>query len=222
MTNWPVTPVLAYSKVQPSCSCPRPSPRPCNPLRWHLILSALALFCCIALPADAPRTPAPPPASLTTPDRTADATSSKPDAPTPKLAGLDAASTGEVSAEPSPLALSSPVKPASTDSYESPTDRKIWYGLMVAGHGAAAFDAWTTRRAISEGYGVEGNPLERPFAHSGAIYATTQVTPLIMDYLGHRLMRSRHEWVRRAWWVPQAASASVSLGAAIHNYRLVP
>jgi hypothetical protein len=92
---------------------------------------------------------------------------------------------------------------------------------MVVGHGAAAFDAWTTRQAVSGGYGVEGDPFQRPFAHSGAIYATTQVTPLIMDYLGHRMMRSRHEWMRRAWWVPQAASASVSLGAGIHNYRVV-
>jgi hypothetical protein len=93
---------------------------------------------------------------------------------------------------------------------------------MVAGHGTAAFDAWTTRRAITTGYGVEGDPLQRPFANSGAIYATTQVTPLVMDYLGHRMMRSSHSWVRKAWWVPQAASASVSLGAGIHNYSIVP
>lgn len=199
-----------------------------------MILTALVLFCCNAIPADAPRTPAvsPSPASvtLTTPDRTADATSSKPDAPTPKLAagstsktGVDSESAGEAGSEPAALPpISSAVKPAVTDSYESPTDRKIWYGLMIAGHGTAVFDAWTTRRAISGGYGVEGDPLQRPFAHSGAIYATTQVTPLIMDYLGHRMLRSRHEWIRKAWWVPQAASASVSLGAGIHNYRMVP
>jgi hypothetical protein len=35
-------------------------------------------------------------------------------------------------------------------------------------------------------------------------------------------MRNNHPWVRKAWWVPQAASASVSLGAGIHNYRIVP
>jgi hypothetical protein len=93
---------------------------------------------------------------------------------------------------------------------------------MAVSHGAAAFDAWTTRRAVSGGYGVEGDPLQRPFAHSGAIYATTQVTPLIMDYLGHRMMRSRNPWIRKAWWVPQAASTSVSLGAGIHNYSIVP
>lgn len=98
----------------------------------------------------------------------------------------------------------------------------IWYSLMVADHGTAAFDAWTTRRAVNGGYGVEGDPLQRPFAHSGAIYATTQVTPVIMDYLGHRMMRSNHPWIRKAWWVPQAASASVSLGAGLHNYSIAP
>ena len=201
-----------------------------------MILTALVLFCCNAIPADAPRTPAAPVSTTdvtsTAPDRSAGTMSSKPDAPTPKLAEVAASKTGTGSesasaaaAEPEPAALtpiSSAVKPAVTNSYESPTDRKIWYGLMIAGHGTAAFDAWTTRRAISGGYGIEGDPLERPFAQSGAIYATTQVTPLIMDYLGHRMMRSRHDWIRKAWWVPQAASASVSLGAGIHNYRMVP
>jgi hypothetical protein len=198
-----------------------------------VILSALVLFCCNAIPADAPRTPSAPPAAavtIATPDHTADATSSKPDAPLPKLAaaassktGNDLESSSDTSAEPAALPpVSSPVKPAVADSYESPTDRKVWYGLMVAAHGAAAFDAWTTRRAISGGYGVEGDPFQRPFANSGAIYATTQITPLIMDYLGHRMMRSRHEWMRKTWWIPQAASASVSFGAGMHNYRMVP
>ncbi len=50
-------------------------------------------------------------------------------------------------------------------------------GLVAASSGAAAFDAWTTRRAVSGGYGVERDPLLRPFAHSNAIYAATQVSP---------------------------------------------
>jgi len=92
---------------------------------------------------------------------------------------------------------------------------------MAAGHGAAAFDAWTTRRAISGGYGTEGDPLQRPFANSGAIYATTQVVPALMDFLGHRMMRSESPTIRKFWWIPQAASTGVSLGAGIHNYRVV-
>lgn len=114
-----------------------------------------------------------------------------------------------------------PIKPATTESYETPRQRKIWYGLMAANHGAAAFDAWTTRKAVTGGYGVEANPLQRPFANSGAIYATTQLCPVLMDYLGHRMMRSSHPWMRRVWWVPQSASAGVSFGAGMHNYTVV-
>jgi hypothetical protein len=105
---------------------------------------------------------------------------------------------------------------------ESPRQRKIWYALMVTGHSAAAFDAWSTRRAVSGGYGTESDPLMRPFAHSGAMYAATQVSPAVMDYLGHRMMVSNHGLLRRFWWLPQVAGASFSFGAGIHNYRVVP
>ncbi len=195
-----------------------------------MILTALLLSCLTTLPAEAARTPEAPPAlelKSTLPAETAaEAKHAKPDAPAPK-ALLESKTEGEFDSglvvggpalEP---ALKTPVKPPTTESYETPRQRKIWYGLMAAGHGTAAFDAWTTQRAISGGYGVEGDPLQRPFAHSGAIYATTQVTPLLMDYLGRRLMRSRSPWMRRIWWMPQAASASVSLGAGIHNYNVV-
>jgi len=137
----------------------------------------------------------------------------RPDAPAPKTAAspkaeLDANGGGEAITPGNQPLLNSPVKPASAESYETRRKKMIWYGLLAAGHGTAAFDAWTTRRAVESGYGVEGDPLQRPFAHSGAIYATTQLTPLIMDYLGHRMMRSEHPLLRKAWWVPQAAGAA--------------
>ena len=156
-----------------------------------------------------------------------EAKSAKPDMPTPKLSTSlseeSASGTSVESAAPAGAAyVNAAVKSSTTESFETPRKRKIWYGLVAAGHGTAAFDAWTTRRAVSGGYGVEGDPLQRPFAHSGAIYATTQVCPLLMDYVGRRMMRSRYSLLRRFWWLPQSAGASVSLGAAIHNYRLVP
>lgn len=198
-----------------------------------MILTTLVLFCCNTLYGDTPPTVPPPPSqisslSATNSDRATATEPAKPDAPTPKtLTSSNANNENDLeSSSAASLAMltpvSSPVKPAIADSYETGTDRKIWYGLMIAGHGAAAFDAWTTRRAITSGYGIEGDPLQKPFANSGAIYATTQVTPLIMDYLGHRFMRSRHEWVRKAWWVPQVAGAGASFGVALHNYRVVP
>jgi hypothetical protein len=198
-----------------------------------LVLATVLLFCWSAIPNQSTRNPTAPAADVVAVvkplDSDLEVTPLKPDAPTPKAAmsselktGLDLAGGGDPGGAAIQPALSSPVKPATAESYETPTQRKIWYGLMVAAHGTAAFDAWTTRRAIGGGYAVEGDPLQKPFANSGAIYATTQVAPLIMDYLGRRMMRSSHSWMRKAWWVPQSASAAVSLSAGIHNYGVAP
>lgn len=198
-----------------------------------MILSTIVLFCCSAAAATTPQ-----PATLSSTataaaeDQTrtaanvpaANSDSSKPDAPAPKFNAANFAPES-TSADPypssTPAALNAPIKPATSESYETSRQRKIWYGLIAAGHGAAAFDAWTTRRAIGGGYGTEGDPLERPFANSGAVYATTQVVPTLMDYLGHRMMHSENPTIRKFWWIPQSASAGLSLGAGIHNYRLV-
>jgi hypothetical protein len=93
---------------------------------------------------------------------------------------------------------------------------------MAAGHAAAGFDAWTTRHAISGGYGREANPLMKPFANSNAIYAAIQVSPALMDFLGKRMMVSQNPWLRKVWWLPQAAGASVSLLAGKHNLGVAP
>jgi hypothetical protein len=193
-----------------------------------VILTTFVVVCCTALPADMPRT-APVPAAIVNESSAdvpkAEDVKAKPDVPTPKLTAAmnEELDPGASSSLPSSHPIfKTPVQPATTESFETPRKRMIWYGLMAAGHGTAAFDAWTTRRAITGGYGTEGDPLQRPFANSNAIYATTQITPLLMDYLGHRMMRSRYPLFRRFWWVPQTASASVSLAAGIHNYRVVP
>jgi len=195
------------------------------------MLATVALFCCsaLALPADTPRSAATSASSAISVDAPLPAESKdmKPDMPAPKAASVtnnEDAGTGVEPAAPSvssPLAKA-PVRPATSESYETPRQRLFWYGLVAAGHAGAGFDAWTTRRAISGGYGVEGDPTQRPFAHSGAIYATTQVSPLLMDYVGHKMMRSRYPLLRKFWWLPQTANASLSWGSAIHNYRIVP
>jgi hypothetical protein len=149
-------------------------------------------------------------------------------APEPKVKtdaelAADAAMVPAAAIEPGPVVMPfAPLKPAATRSSENPTQRKLWYALSAAGSGAAAFDAWSTRRAITEGYGVEGNPMLRPFSHSGVLYGATQVSPLLMDFIGKRMMTSRHQWMRSLWWVPQSAGTSVSLYAGVHNTRLVP
>jgi hypothetical protein len=146
-----------------------------------------------------------------------------PAAPTPKVATDAEIEPGiQPAAAPASRAPMRGLKPATSRPVETPMQRKLWYTLSITGSGAAAFDAWSTRRAISGGYGVEANPMLRPFSHSNAMYAATQVSPLVMDFIGKRMMTSHHQWMRNLWWVPQSAGTSVSLYAGVHNTRLVP
>ena len=51
--------------------------------------------------------------------------------------------------------------------------RNAWIALSIVQHGAAAFDAYSTRQAVGHG-AVEDDPLMRPFASSPAIYVATK------------------------------------------------
>jgi hypothetical protein len=130
----------------------------------------------------------------------------------------------EPAVESSPLAVkpfsSAPLKSATERPAPTARQQKLWYTFTAVGHSAAAFDAYSTRRAVSGNFGTESNPLFRPFAHSNAIYAATQVSPAFMDYVGRRMMTSSHPTLRRFWWVPQVAGAGFSFSAGIHNYSL--
>jgi hypothetical protein len=94
--------------------------------------------------------------------------------------------------------------------------RREWLALSIVEHGAAAFDAYSTRQAIGRG-AVEDDPLMRPFAHSPAIYAATQVGPVIFDLLARHMQRSEYPMVRRIWWMPQTMSTGLSIFAGAHN-----
>jgi hypothetical protein len=92
----------------------------------------------------------------------------------------------------------------------------MWKGLVIASSGAATFDAWSTRRAITAG-AVELNPLLRPFAGNASLYAAIQVAPALMDFAGRKMMYSRYSWVRHMWWAPQSASFVSSIFCGSHN-----
>jgi hypothetical protein len=92
-----------------------------------------------------------------------------------------------------------------------------WLVLSGISHGAATFDAWSTRRVINNGTGYEMNPMLRPFANSNALFGAVQVAPVAFDFLALRMMRSQHAWVRKMWWVPQSASAAASIFGGVHN-----
>ena len=152
------------------------------------------------------------------------------DASKPASQDLRAASELPSAPQPKPEANPAAVHPtaepfhpttALAQPYETPTQRKMWYALTLVGSGGAVFDAWSTRRAISAGAGQEADPFLRPFAHSNFLYAATQVSPALMDFLGKRFMTSEHRWVRKIWWLPQAAGGSFSFVAGAHNVSVV-
>lgn len=102
----------------------------------------------------------------------------------------------------------------------SPVQRRAWLALDLAEHGAAFFDARTTRQAMRHYH--ELDPLLRPFAHSAALYPAMQLAPFGLDWLATRLAVSRHRWLRRLWWLPQAAATAGFVWSAMHNLSLPP
>jgi hypothetical protein len=122
---------------------------------------------------------------------------------------------------PAPIAFLSSGKAmtVSVDQLRAENRRQqfMWRGLVIASSGAATFDAWSTRRAITTYGAVELNPLLRPFAGNASLYAAIQVGPALMDLAGKKMMYSRHSWVRHIWWVPQTASYVSSILCGAHN-----
>jgi hypothetical protein len=100
---------------------------------------------------------------------------------------------------------------------ENRRNQMMWKGLAIASSGAATFDAWSTRRAITTAGAVELNPLLRPFAGNASLYAAIQVGPALMDFAGKKMMYSKYSWVRHIWWVPQTASYVSSIFCGAHN-----
>ena len=125
-------------------------------------------------------------------------------------------SSNEILAEESLSDIYLPAPPAFRPTIE-PTERanRLWFTLSVAEHSSAAFDAWSTRRAISEGR-AEADPMMRPFAHSAAIYGAIQVVPFGLDYVASRMHRSTG-WTRHVWWVPQSVATATYLFSGSYN-----
>jgi hypothetical protein len=142
----------------------------------------------------------------------AEASAALPDAPVPMMAVV----------RPSiPTAFLKSGKPltVSVAQLQAENRRKemAWTGLMIATSGAATFDAWTTRRAITRYGAVELNPMLKPFAGNSSLFAAIQIAPALLDFAGKKMMYSRHSWMRHAWWVPQSASFVSSIFCGAHN-----
>ncbi|HVB86284.1 MAG TPA: hypothetical protein VNK23_06415 [Candidatus Dormibacteraeota bacterium] len=132
------------------------------------------------------------------------------------MADSRARSSNEILAGDSLSNIYLPPPPAFRPTIE-PTERtnRLWFTLSVAEHSSAAFDAWSTRRAISDGR-AESDPMMRPFAHSSAIYGAIQVVPFGLDYVARRMHQSTG-WTRHVWWVPQSLATATYLFSGSYN-----
>lgn len=110
----------------------------------------------------------------------------------------------------------STVRPLPVPAVNSYPSRRNWLMLALFEHGAAAFDAYSTRQAIGRG-AVEEDPMMRPFAHSPAIYAAIQVGPLLADLFARKMQRSENPLLRKVWWMPQTLSGAAFLSSGVHN-----
>ena len=102
----------------------------------------------------------------------------------------------------------------------TPFERHTWMALSLATHGAAAFDAYSTRVSIESGRGYERNPVMKPFAGSGMIYPAAQVLPFGIDYISRRMMRSDNTLLRHTWWLPQLAATAGSTWVGVRNLHV--
>ena len=114
-----------------------------------------------------------------------------------------------------------PGKPHEVTMAERRRFTRSWLALSLVQHGAAAFDAYSTRQAVSRG-AKEDDPMLRPFAHSGAIYAAIQAGPVALDFIARRMQHSENSVVRRMWWVPQTVSTATYIFAGVHNLNVAP
>jgi len=139
---------------------------------------------------------------------------------------LNSAAPAAANADPSPAAIQpTPLISSYRPGYGPPVgtvsdrwQKREWLALSIAAHGGAGFDAWTTRKVLSNVPGAqEMNPLLRPFAGNASMYAAVQVAPTILDYVSRRMMNSRYDVLRHTWWLPQAVSAVVSVASGVHN-----
>jgi hypothetical protein len=111
------------------------------------------------------------------------------------------------------------IEPVRQTAVEELPSRRNWLILSATSSGAAAFDAYSTRRSVESG-NVEANPLMKPFAGSPAIYVALQASPLVMDYAAVKMQHSRNLLLRRMWWLPQSTGTAMSIFAGAHNLSI--
>lgn len=189
---------------------------------------ALLLHLAAAAPADADVTPKGSVEKSSTTDPFATqpkaqpattATSESSSSPTLTVAKFDSSSQNSQSLSTIRVPPVQPGTQSKVIMVENTPSRRKWLALSIAMHSAAAFDAYSTRQAVTSG-AHEMDPLMRPFASSPGIYAAIQAGPLVLDYAARRMQRSPNSFLRRTWWLPQSASTGLFLFSGVHNLNL--
>jgi len=96
------------------------------------------------------------------------------------------------------------------------TKRPVFY-LMLAEAGAAALDVELTQHCIHKGTCYEANPF-MPSNRWGQ-YGMTAGFITCTFFTGVGMRRWENKWVRRLWWIPQAANVGTSLYGAATGWR---
>lgn len=157
--------------------------------------------------------------STTQPSATAASSSHSAASPTLTATSLDTTEQNSQSLATIRVPPVQPATPSKVIPVETTPGRRKWLILSIAQHSAAAFDAYSTRQAISSG-AHETDPIMRPFAQSPGIYAAIQAGPVVLDYAARRMQRSEIGFLRRTWWLPQSASTGLFLFSGAHNLNL--
>ncbi|HXX45070.1 MAG TPA: hypothetical protein VEJ38_10090 [Candidatus Acidoferrales bacterium] len=189
---------------------------------------ALLLHLAVAAPSDADVNAKPaaeqsstqdPFAAPTKPQPAATVASDSTDSPTLTAAKYESSSQNSQSLSTIRVPPVQPGTQSKVIMVENSPSRRKWLVLSIAMHSAAAFDAYSTRQAVSSG-AHETDPLMRPFASSPGIYAAIQAGPLALDYAARRMQRSQNSFLRRTWWLPQTASTGLFIFSGVHNLNL--
>jgi hypothetical protein len=178
--------------------------------KWSVLAAILAVGAATTTRAQAQGTLMP----VSTGPVTTAATTNETSSPLREAAAVDTQALSTVH-----LAAIEPVRPVRQANIEKLPPRKSWLILSLLQHGAAGFDAYSTRQAIANG-AVEEDPFMRPFANSPAIYGAIQIAPLALDYVARRMQLSHHELVRHLWWLPQTTSTGLFLFSGAHNMHV--
>lgn len=95
--------------------------------------------------------------------------------------------------------------------------------LAAAQTAALVSDGVTTRQFLSRGY-VEVDPVARILIGRkptwGRMVPLGAVQVFAGAWLGEQMAMSRHTWVRRLWWLPQAIGIAANTAATAHNVTL--